>query len=151
MHDPSDHPGMPSAHDYYTQVDAVLTVALSQGLETWRQSGLMLQILLTKPMMIHTNPDPGLLLLNHTTCCEHRNCVVSVRDHTLDSAAASSWPEHTYHIHAWSLPVKSLLFICCTFMAQLPLSTTYNVHKINFHFTDKRGSYPIIIPTTAHI
>jgi len=34
MHDPSDHPGMPSAHDYYMQVDAALTVALSQGLET---------------------------------------------------------------------------------------------------------------------
>jgi hypothetical protein len=34
MHDPSDHPGMPSAHDYCMQVDAVLTAALSQGLET---------------------------------------------------------------------------------------------------------------------
>jgi len=33
-HDPSDHPGKPSAHDYYMLVDAVLTVVLSQGLET---------------------------------------------------------------------------------------------------------------------
>jgi len=34
MHDPGDHPGMPSAHDYCMPVDAALTVALSQALET---------------------------------------------------------------------------------------------------------------------